>query len=129
MSDGARNAKCKMQNAKSRTENGVTSARQSRIFYIGQHFFRFIFAKGYHKIGFCASKRLHSFCILHFAFCILKQPDKPKFELHLNRNSTLYYSAKGNFCQERRRDYFSTVLRGAGQAVVYGALPRPTATG
>ena len=61
------NAKFKMQNAKSRT--GGTGKRSMKILG-GRLLFGYPYEINYHKIGFCASKRLHSFCILHFEFCI-----------------------------------------------------------
>ena len=42
--------------------------------------FGYLHAKYYHEIGFRASERPHQFCILHFAFCIFKLPDKPQLK-------------------------------------------------
>ena len=72
-------AKCRMEKSELRSAqnaelgSGRTGQRKRVIngFPFGDKIFSSEYPTlVYHKIGFCASKRLHSFCTLHSAFCI-----------------------------------------------------------
>ena len=79
------NAQCKMQNRGAGERENTNG--ETRIFLLGYDLFVRNTTLGYHEIGFRASERLHSFCILHFAFCILKPPDKPQFDFPSTKSS------------------------------------------
>jgi len=83
----SQNAKCKMQNAKSRTEDWSENSAKKQNAYRGQRFSGVEPKSHTVKIGFCFSKRLQSCLILHFAFCILNLPAKPQYTPLQSKNA------------------------------------------
>ena len=61
-----------MQNSKCKIKNGRAENTPEPPW--GQLLFGHQYRKDYHQTGFCVSKRLPSFCILHFEFCIPNAP-------------------------------------------------------